>query len=160
MIVNRLLPSSQLKLGDIVAFYVPKEETKFIERIVGRGGDKVQLIGGALHINGKPVRREPMEDYVGDGGDDTGARPIRRWKETPPNGMSYSTLDLVDNGPSDDTPLYTIPPGHFFLLGDNRDNVVDSRDMKRIGFLPARNIVGKAYFVLYPRERGYLYKPP
>jgi signal peptidase I len=157
-IVNREIPLSQLRPGDLVTYYVPHEARTFVQRIVGRGGDKIQMIDGVLQINGKPVKREPADDYVGIGESGSGIQHIKRWKETLPNGASYFTLDLVDNGPLDNMPLHTVPPGHYFMMGDNRDNVLDSRSADRIGDVPGRNIIGKAYFILYPRDRGYLYK--
>ena len=68
---------------------------------------------------------------------------VKRWRETLPNGASYETLDCVDNGFYDNTNVYTVPPGHFFLIGDNRDNSTDSRVLSAVGYVPLENVVGR-----------------
>ena len=85
------------------------------------------------------------------------AAPVKRWKETLPNGVSFYTLDLVDNGFADNTQVYTVPPGHYFMMGDNRDNSTDSR-FSQVGMVPFENIVGKAqiiFFSVYEGERAW-----
>ena len=83
--------------------------------------------------------------------------PVKRWKETLPNGVSYYTLDLVDNGFADNTQVYTVPADHYFMMGDNRDNSTDSR-FSQVGMVPFENIVGKAqiiFFSVYEGERAW-----
>jgi signal peptidase I len=76
---------------------------------------------------------------------------VKRWRETLPNGVSYETLDCVDNGFYDNTNLYTVPDGHFFVMGDNRDNSVDSRMLSNFGYVPFENIVGRVGIIYYSK---------
>src|SRR5213593_28497 len=110
--------ASQPNRGDVVVFRLPKDDsTDYIKRVIGLPDDRIQMINGLLHINGEPVKRERIEDFV----DDEGGRAsrVKRWRETLPNGVSYTTLDMVENGYYDNTPVYTVPRGHFFMMGDN-----------------------------------------
>lgn len=78
----------------------------------------------------------------------------RRWRETLPDGASHETLDCVDVGFYDNTQLYTVPAGHLFVLGDNRDNSTDSRVLSAIGYVPLQNVVGRAAMIFFSRGRG------
>ena len=137
--------------GDVVVFRPPGDPgTDYIKRIIGLPGDKIQV------INGQPVKREQIEDFV-DIEDGYRSTKVRRWRETLPNGVSYTTLDLVDNGFADNTQVYTVPPGNYFMMGDNRDNSTDSR-FSQVGMVPFENIVGKAqiiFFSVYEGERAW-----
>jgi signal peptidase I len=110
---------------------------------------------GLLHINGKPVQRERMSDFVGEDpcGSDATAR-VKRWKETLPNGVTYETLDCVDNGFYDNTIEYKVPPGNFFMMGDNRDNSTDSRVQSAVGYVPSENLIGRAQMIFFSIAEG------
>ncbi|MFX6751306.1 signal peptidase I, partial [Acinetobacter baumannii] len=86
-------------------------------------------------------------------GSDATAR-VKRWKETLPNGVSYETLDCVDVGFYDNTNVYTVPAGHFFMMGDNRDNSTDSRVPSAVGYVPLENIIGRAQMIFFSIAEG------
>ena len=144
--------------GDVVVFRPPGEPgTDYIKRVIGLPGDKIQVVDGVVSINGVPVKQEQASAFI-ENEEGARAQPIKRWKETLPNGVSFYTLDLVDNGFADNTQVYTVPPGHYFMMGDNRDNSTDSRFANPVGMVPLENIVGKAqiiFFSVYEGERAW-----
>ena len=134
--------------GDIVVFRPPREpNVDYIKRVIGLPGDKIQVVDSVLTINGEPVKRERAGDYEGESA--FGRRSIKRYQETLPNGVSYMTLDMTENGPGDNTKVYEVPPGHYFMMGDNRDNSLDSRFLDGVGFVPAENLVGRAEIIFF-----------
>jgi signal peptidase I len=137
--------ASEPARGDVVVFRLPKDPSvDYVKRVVGLPGDRIQMKEGLLYINDKPVVRERLPDFVGK--DPCGSGPsarIKRWRETLPSGASYETLDCVDNGFYDNTNVYTVPAGHFFVIGDNRDNSNDSRVLSAVGYVPLENMVGR-----------------
>jgi len=153
--------SAEPARGDVVVFRLPKDtSTDYIKRVVGLPGDRIQMKDGLLYINGTPVVRERLPDYTGADlcGPSTGS--VKRWRETLPNGASYETLDCVDNGFYDNTNVYTVPSGYFFMLGDNRDNSTDSRVLSAVGYVPLENIVGRAGMIFFSRANGDDGAPP
>lgn len=139
------------KRGDVVVFKLPTDtSTDYIKRIVGLPGDTIQVINGLLHINGEPVKRERVEDYI-DVDNYTGSvRRVPRYVETLPGGRQHYILESSgDMGSLDNTPAYKVPEGHYFGMGDNRDNSRDSRVMSDVGFIPRANLVGRAEFLFF-----------
>ena len=140
--------------GDVVVFKLPSDvEIDYIKRVIGLPGDRIQMIGGLLHINGKPVKRERAEDYVMP---DAFGRlvSVRQYRETLPEGRSFYSLKLSENGYLDNTEVFQVPPGHYFMMGDNRDNSQDSRVLNAVGYVPFENLVGRASFIFFSLEEG------
>jgi len=143
--------------GDVVVFRFPREDNiDYIKRVIGLPGDHIQMKEGLLYINDKPVKRERVADFVGEdpcGSGEATAR-VKQWQETLPNGVTYKTLDCVDNGYYDNTAVYVVPEGHYFMMGDNRDNSSDSRVASGVGYVPAENLVGRARLIFFSVDRG------
>jgi signal peptidase I len=130
--------------GDVVVFRLPKDPSvDYVKRVVGLPGDRIQMKNGQLYINDNPVARQRLPDLVGQDACGSGPGAVTRWRETLPNGVSYETLDCVDNGFYDNTNVYSVPAGHFFMMGDNRDNSTDSRVQSAVGYVPLDNMVGR-----------------
>jgi signal peptidase I len=148
---------SEPKRGDVVVFRLPRDTSiDYIKRVIGLPGDRIQMIDGLLYINGVAVKRERAEDYIDR---DESPQPIhvKRWRETLPNGVSYYTLDRIEHSETDSTPPYIVPPGHFFMMGDNRDNSLDSRISPAnggVGYVPFENIIGQAEIIFLSIRDG------
>jgi signal peptidase I len=135
--------------GDVVMFKLPRDnETDYVTRVIGLPGDEIQMQHGVLYINGKPVPKVRIDDFVVT--DSSGReRHMARYQEILPNGVSYPVLDLVQDGFGDNTEVYKVPEGHFFMMGDNRDNATDSRFLSEVGFVPFENLVGRAEIIFF-----------
>ena len=140
--------------GDVIVFRLPKDDsTDYIKRVIGLPGDRIQMIDGVVNINGVPVKRERIEDFIETHEEGRTTR-IKRWRETLPNGVSYTTLDMVDNGFYDTTPVYNVPADQYFMMGDNRDNSTDSRVLSQVGYVPFENIIGRAQIIFFSILEG------
>ncbi len=137
--------------GDVVVFKEPQDTTvDFIKRVIGLPGDTVQVINGILHINGEPVERQRMEDYVQR---DPSGSVLRQtqYSETLPNGVTHPILEIHgDTYFLDNTRPFKVPEGHYFMMGDNRDSSQDSR--AQVGFVQAENLVGRAEFIFFSHD--------
>jgi signal peptidase I len=138
--------------GDIAVFKLPRDNaTDYIKRVIGLPGDRIQMIDSILHINGQAVPRElvgKQEVSVGAGFRDRATF----YRETLPNGVSFVVQQLQDgNRLGRNTPVFQVPANHFFMMGDNRDNSSDSRDMtdSGVGYVPFENFVGRAEIIFF-----------
>jgi signal peptidase I len=128
--------------GDVAVFRKPTgDHEDYIKRIIGLPGDTIQVIGGILHINGVAVERRQIEDFIDSTGD-----AYTQYIETLPNGVEHPILEKSDGFQYDNTEPFVVPEGHFFAMGDNRDNSRDSRTPE-VGFVPFQNLVGRAEFI-------------
>jgi signal peptidase I len=143
---------SEPKRGDVVVFkFPPNPSLDYIKRVVGLPGDKIQMKDGQLFINGVGVPREKVGQI--DNPDITEVnRPVDVYRETLRNGVSSDTLDLTPNGIGDNTREFDVPPGHYFMMGDNRDNSSDSRFS--VGYVPDENLVGRANIIFFSIAGG------
>ena len=162
------------KRGDVVVFRPPGElETDFIKRVIGLPGDRIQV------INGTPVERQPIQPYVDP--DDPEMREIPQYLETLPGGVTHPILEQQsDNGPYDNTQIYVVPPDHYFMMGDNRDNSNDSRAkvggtekcsgdtidesktdcLGPVGFVPKENLIGPAKILFWSYGSSFRWYNP
>lgn len=144
--------ASEPERGDVVVFkFPPNPSIDYIKRVVGLPGDKIQMRDGVLFINDEPVKREKL-GQITDPDITEMDRPVDVYRETLPNGVSYETLDLTENGVGDNTREFVVPEGHYFMMGDNRDNSADSRFS--VGFVPAENLVGRANVIFFSIAGG------
>ena len=142
---------SQPDRGDVVVFKLPQDNrTDYIKRVIGLPGDRVQMIGGQLHINGVAVENVPAGSLRIDG--PFGPMDAAQVDETLPEGRTFRIQDFGRGFDLDDTQVFEVPEGYYFMMGDNRDNSIDSR--ADVGLVPEENLVGKAQIVLFSWEPG------
>ena len=143
--------------GDVVVFKTPQDNrTDYIKRVIGLPGDKIKIINGEIHINNNLIIRKKNDDFIDV--DQRGlTKRIRKYQEYFLN-KKIEVLDIMDNGIVDNTPLYIVPKGHFFVMGDNRDNSQDSRFINLVGYVPIENLVGKAQFIFFSLENSRFFE--
>ena len=143
MFSGRIL-ASEPERGDVAVFRKPSDDSiDYIKRLVGLPGDTIQVTGGVLHINGVAVKRQRTEDFLTENGYGSTSR-IPQYIETLPGGRTHYILESNgDIAMGDNTPVFKVPEGHYFAMGDNRDNSRDSR-FSDVGYVPRENLVGRA----------------
>jgi signal peptidase I len=140
--------SREPERGDLAVYRPsPEPDRDFVSRVVGLPGDSIQMIDGVLHINGSAVTREDlgMTAFSDDEGNE---ESIHAWRETLPNDVSYTTFDRLPQGELDNTPVFQVPEGHYFMMGDDRDNAADSRVPYVVGYVPFDHFVGRVEHVI------------
>ena len=139
--------------GDVVVFKTPEDNrTDYIKRVIGIPGDKIRIVNGQIIINSEKIIRKRVNDFI-DNDNNVSLKRNRKYIEYFDN-FQVEVLDIMDNGIVDNTKLYEVPEGHFFVMGDNRDNSQESRFDNIIGYVPFENLVGKARFVFFSLENS------
>lgn len=163
------LPAVLPARGDVAVFKAPPDSTRdFVKRVIGLPGDTVQMVHGRIILNGAAVPQRRVGDFEipmsgnyhcsGDFAATDTSQSVcryRQYRETLPNGKSYTVIDRGAT-PADDTPLFTVPAGHVFMMGDNRDDSADSRFPaiagQGIGYVPLENLEGPAAFIFFSTD--------
>jgi signal peptidase I len=136
------------QLGEIAVFRpAPEPDRDFVKRVIGVPGDRIQMIDGVLHINGAAVQLEPL-GAVSSHDEYGGPIDAQAYRETLPNGVSYVIWDRNPDGELDNTRVYVVPNGSYFVMGDDRDNSADSRVPSVVGYVPLDNFVGPVWRVI------------
>ena len=166
--------ANQPDRGDVAVFRRPDGgDEDYVKRVIGLPGDSVQMQGGVLHLNGVAVPRVRVADFLMPISANSPCRTVdpdaarfvedpdgtrycayRRYRETLPGGRSYYVLDQID-GVADDTPIFRVPAGHYFMMGDNRDDSMDSRFPRSadgVGYLPADHLIGEALITFFSTD--------
>lgn len=164
---GKRIMGSEPEVGDVVVFKHPVTGQDYIKRLIGKPGDRIQIIDGVIFINGVEAKQTPTENftetYAKQGPEQSfprclnqtpaigGACEKQAFIETLPNGEQHTILN-IGNQRTDNTDVYVVPEGHFFFMGDNRDNSTDSRVAQRargVGFVPYENIIGRADRIIF-----------
>jgi signal peptidase I len=164
----RYLDAASARRGDVIVFRHPVNGSDMVKRLIGLPGDKVQVQDGVLYLNGAAAPQTPDGTFeeVFEAQGPMASRPRcanevvgegaicqkEAFRETLPGGRSHAILNIEDGGFADNTDVFEVPPGHYFFMGDNRDNSQDSRFSQAVGgvgFVPAENLIGRADRVIF-----------
>lgn len=142
--------------GDVVVFRLPSNPSvNYVKRLIGLPGDKIQMRDGVLYINEIEVQKIPNGTFY-DADSISDDKNVPEFVETLPEGKMIMTLDENPTAPQDNTGIYEVPQGYYFMMGDNRDNSQDSRFLTQVGFVPEENLVGKARTIFFSSESNVL----
>ena len=136
--------------GQVAVFRLPSDTSvDYIKRVIGLPGDRIQVRRGLLHINGQPVERR----MIGNGMHTVSGGELMTtlYQETLPEGKIHLIQEVSDQQIFDNTPEFVVPAGHYFMMGDNRDNSRDSRSSS-VGFVPLKNFIGEAQFLFFSHD--------
>lgn len=151
--------SNTPKRGDIVVFREPSNpRVDFIKRLIGLPGDRIQVRDGILYINDVPLPRKQLDDYM----DDENPRNIRsitQFAETLPEGKIINILKERRDDTPNNTKVFEVPKGHYFMMGDNRDNSQDSR-FPMVGYVPETHLVGRAEIIFFSTDGSAVFSNP
>ncbi len=148
--------TSKPQRGDVVVFRLPSQPSvNYVKRLIGLPGDKIQMRNGVLYINEVEVSKTANGTFFDDQaiGDE---KNVAQFLEKLPEDKTVLTIDENPNAPQDNTGIYEVPQGHYFMMGDNRDNSQDSRFLTQVGFVPEENLVGKAQIIFFSSESNIL----
>ena len=176
------VPAHLPKRGDVVVFRPPGGDADFIKRVIGLPGDTIEVRDGMLVLNGMPLPRQALQPFAMPISANSPCKVVPpaspmvsslgpgrtfclypAYRETLPGGPSYTVLDQVDNPRADDVPAVRVPAGQLFMMGDNRDDSLDSRFSIAeggIGFVPLENLVGRALFTFWSTDGTASYAKP
>jgi signal peptidase I len=144
-------PKKAPQRGDAMVFRLPSNpKINYIKRLIGLPGDEIKMVGGHLMINEQEVEKVADGSFVGGSG-----VAIKKFIETLPNDQKVTVLDQFDDNIADNTGAYIVPEGHYFVMGDNRDNSQDSRFLGAVGYIPAENLVGKAQIIFFSSSKPF-----
>jgi signal peptidase I len=149
---GRILDFHKPQRGDVAVFRLPSTpHIDYIKRVIGLPGDRIQMREGILYVNNQPAILKDAGKYEEKAEEGGGVVRAQKYIETLLNGKSHPIIkyQALGDGPVDDTPLYVVPEGHYFMMGDNRDHSLDSRYMHQIGFIPEENLVGRAEILFF-----------
>lgn len=158
---GRHMENRKPEAGEVIVFTNPKAPSMdYIKRLIGMPGDRIQIKAGILHINGTPVKLEKTDDYPMIDYRTQQLVVLPQYIETLPNGKQYKILKAhpFGYGALDHTEEFIVPKGHYFMMGDNRDNSQDSRVLDKVGYIPEQFLIGPAKVVFFSTEAKW-YEP-